>query len=284
MQRASQTRLANDGLEGTTVKGAGLKGKGAHREHQQGQGKRFVEPYPFTPEQRTGISEALAAVGLGDEMSREIFIGAIAYDLAVLESAPSTVADATATALPPPPEPPRPEPDPGGAQQGRPLDGGALATAAASLCALLGKLSAEQQRALGASLRAHDPFQRDHGPDYLAALRTEIGRLASTAAELAETDAQHGRASGDRHQLSGDSAGGRHGLPEQAASTTEDASTKAATAFIRHAASVYEQCFDGRPDVDAEHPFMLALGAIAEHTGVAIPIAPAQVQQALIGG
>jgi hypothetical protein len=48
--------------------------------------KRFVEPYPYSDEQRAAIAAAIAAEGIGDEMAQDIFIGAIAYDLAALKA------------------------------------------------------------------------------------------------------------------------------------------------------------------------------------------------------
>ena len=56
--------------------------------------KRFVEPYPYTDEQRAEIAAALATDGVGDDTAREIFIGAIAYDLALLQAAASEPAQA----------------------------------------------------------------------------------------------------------------------------------------------------------------------------------------------
>ncbi|WP_462330371.1 hypothetical protein, partial [Thiohalocapsa halophila] len=46
--------------------------------------QHFVEPYPYTAAQRTAIERTLADCEVGDATAREIFIGAIAYDLAVL--------------------------------------------------------------------------------------------------------------------------------------------------------------------------------------------------------
>ncbi len=60
--------------------------------------KRFVEPYPYTDEQRAAIAATLATDGVGDDTAREIFIGAIAYDLALLEAAAKEPAPAPSPA------------------------------------------------------------------------------------------------------------------------------------------------------------------------------------------
>ncbi|WP_462330442.1 hypothetical protein, partial [Thiohalocapsa halophila] len=68
--------------------------------------------------------------------------------------------------------------------------------------------------------------------------------------------------------------------PPAAPASAADAEAMA-LAFIRHAAKVYEQCFDDRPAAAAEGPFAQVLRSIAEATDIAIPTDTAMLQRAL---
>jgi len=242
--------------------------------------KHFVEPYPYTADQRDAITRALADCGLGDATAREIFIGAIAYDLAVLAAA------LKASAEPAPPEatgPPEPEAlRESQASASLPVPNAAdLAERARTLVRTLDALDESGRSALLTAVAEADPFRRDHGPAYLAALHAEIARLASAAATIADTGAVRTApvappcGPNDRKPSSRKSATIR-GKP-----SAGDKDAQSALSFIRHAASVYEQCFDARPDPAADAPFARVLTAVAAATGIRIPTGADLLRRAL---
>jgi hypothetical protein len=254
--------------------------QGREQDQEHKQGKRFVEPYPFTEAQRAGIAAALAKIGLGDEMSRDIFIGAIAYDLAVLESTLRAETDAPGPHAAQVTSKPEPKPEPEAEPSTASAPATDLAQAADALAKALAALSVEQRDALCRALAAQDSYRRDYGVGYLRALGLELGRVADAAA-LAPAAAGGAKSSkGAAAAESGRDA--RAGQPDaDLAKGAEQGEPSRALPFIRHAASVYEQCFDARPGVGMDQPFVHALEAVAEHTGVAIPLAPARLQAAL---
>jgi len=242
--------------------------------------KHFVEPYPYTADQRDAITRALADCGLGDATAREIFIGAIAYDLAVLAAA------LKASAEPAPPEatgPPESEAlRESQASASLPVPSAAdLAERARTLVRTLDALDESGRSALLTAVAEADPFRRDHGPAYLAALHAEIARLASAAATIADAGAGRTaplappRGPNDRKPLSRKSAKIR-GKP-----SAGDKDAQSALGFIRHAASVYEQCFDARPAPAADAPFARVLTALATATGIPIPTGADLLRRAL---
>jgi hypothetical protein len=246
--------------------------------------KRFVEPFQYDEVQRRAILEALAEAGLDDD-TREIFVGAIAYDLALLQAA----AGETALA-----ERQRSEREPATQDQAARVDatkGGAdtagpLAETARSLAAQLEGLSAGQRDALADALRRSDPFDRAHDDAYLRALLGEIRRIAEAAADIAQPASM--RVSTAAVAAPEQSSTGSTTKPPATRSSQRpapDQQTKppseAAIAFIRHAAKVYEQCFEARPSSKSSDPFARVLKVIAKATGVPVPSQTRVLKQAL---
>lgn len=266
-------------------------------------GRRFVEPYPYTETQRAAIIAALAGAGLGDETAREVFVGAIAYDLAVLAEALRATAEAA------------PEDDTAGdrtddraqdaehhsqppeASAAAPPDTekreGELALAAAHLAELLDALGTDGREHLVRALDASDTFGRSHGEAYLAALTREVRQVAEAAASLPQSrQARAAReptpASADRREptrSASDAVSKRKPAPKSAPAASETAgraqAPEAVLAFIRHAAAVYEQCFDMRPTSKVSDPFARALAAVARSTEIALPIRARLLKAAL---
>lgn len=130
-------------------------------------GKRFVEPYRLSHEQRAGIVAALQAHGVGDDDSRSLFAAAMEYDLAGCQvlTAPS-------------PEPARaPRPRLSAADKAI----AEVATAARALAEQVGRLDAGTIVRLQAALKEADRFKRTYGDDYLRSLRCELERVAAVA-------------------------------------------------------------------------------------------------------
>ncbi|MCG6943556.1 MAG: hypothetical protein LJE69_20185 [Thiohalocapsa sp.] len=242
--------------------------------------KHFVEPYPYTAEQRKTVSEALADCGLGDATAREIFIGAIAYDLAVLKAALATRTEPQSVAEPPPAAAKIAERQPLATRSGSQAER-QLAERAQALLQALDALDEPACAALLSALTGSDPFRRDYGPAYLGALQVEVSRIARAAAAIA------GATTGD----AGPSEPAR-GEPEPTPPRRKPATArgkrsapaadeKSALGFIRHAASVYEQCFDAGPDPAPDAAFARMLKAVAAATDIAIPTDSQLLRRAL---
>jgi len=267
------------------------KARGSH-----GTGKRFVEPYQYDDEQRTAIAAAMAENGLGDDMTREIFIGAIAYDLALLQS-PKAAPEPLSGSAPKPASSPASDRASAGAPaaktaapvpstssgipavvaEPRSPSRSPLADAARGLAACLGQLDDGQRASLSTALKRSDPFDRAHGDSYLTAILREVERIAEAAFTLTAIPPLGPVATPDRGQEPEASAE-RKTAPKPSQRLAPD---PAAIAFIRHAASVYEQCFDAPPSVKPSDPFARVLAAIAKTTGIVIPIQAQVLKQAL---
>jgi hypothetical protein len=224
--------------------------------------KRFIEPYPFTEPQRQAIAAALTHIGLGDATAREIFIGAIAYDLAVLDDALARRGDTATPAREPAPATAAPA-DPSSAADTAVT---ALARPAQALADALAALDADSRTRLQDALGNSDRYRRDYGGAYLDALAGELTRLAAAAGTLS------------RPAATGSATAPKPRRKPRAASAPRSAADSG-LGFIRHAAKVFEQCFEAKPAADGA--FTRALGSIAEITGVAIPLDAPLLRHAL---
>ncbi len=242
--------------------------------------KHFVEPYPYTPAQRAAITKALAKSRLGDATARDIFIGAIAYDLAAFAAAlaqqPAPDAAAGGTAASEPATEPAAAATPRGALT-------VIADHARVLADALTGLDADRRTELADHLSATDPLGRAYGASSLDALGAEIGRLATLAGAADAAQAGPGvtataaPAAAPAPMRAIVEPPGATPSPTQLAAASE----ALALGFIRHAASVYEQCFDAQPEPDAAAPFAAVLQAVADATGIAIPTETDLLRQAL---
>ena len=261
--------------------------------------KRFVEPYPYSDEQRAAIAAAIAAEGIGDEMAQDIFIGAIAYDLAALkancEPPPADQpaeepTDATAAA-PADQAPAEPAAGPAAAQPASaaapaaaapapaPPADAALAASARALAAALSALDATQRAALAEALGEADRFARTHDDAYLEAVARELEAIAGAVDAL--TAAAPPGVAEPPAAPAGDALPAEPPAPAIVEIPEADRAAAGATAFIRHAASVWEQCFDAPPAAETSGAFARVLGTIAETTGVPIPTDAAALDAAL---
>lgn len=137
-------------------------------------GKRFVEPYRLSDEQRAAIAAPLAELGIGDAESRDLFAAAMEYDLAGCRDLAS-----------PEPQPPARKAKPSAEE--RRLR--ALAEAAQALADQLAGLDPKASERLALALSETDRFKRSYGDDYLRALRCELQRIAAAAPEPASVRA-----------------------------------------------------------------------------------------------
>ncbi len=205
-------------------------------------GKRFVEPHRLSAEQRDELSYALHENGIGDAESRRLFATAMEYDLAGCK-VPAKQGRLS-------------KPIPGRRVRTRSDD--ALADMASSaqiladrLANLTDALSARLQQGLSES----DRFGRTYGNDYLASLHRGLTHLAR--------------------------AGARQATPDQDPDQSEPAVPEEMLVFIRRAAGTFHECFEQQPTVEHGSPFMVAIRAIADTTGIDIPTDRGTVARAL---
>jgi len=235
--------------------------------------KRFVAPVRLDEAAREAIIGALESAGIGDASGREIFVGALGYDLANLLQA---VADETQVARPAsaglcnaPAQPAAAELKRATALSAELAALGALTEAARSLQAQLTALDDGGRERLSAALRRTDRFARDHGAGYLAALDAELAHLAA-AADAAKA------------------AAGFEGPPVPKPAPAKPAGrarAEAATlAFVRHVARVYSQCFDQAPSAKTNAPFAKVLRIIAKLTDAPLTLTAETLRRALADG
>jgi hypothetical protein len=218
----------------------------------------FVEPFPYSDSQRAAIIDALTQQGLGDASAREIFVGAIAYDLALLQHDGAQPMAAATSAVPPE------EPERAPVQPQTSPEHAALIETGQRFLQMLRALDEDDRTRLLDRLRQSDPFDRAHDDAYVVALGREIER---TVDALQALQPQAPPAPTER--------------PPPPAPRARRPEHPAGIAFIRHAASVYEQCFETRPPLKAGGPFAQVLAVIAKATGIAIPTTARALKEAL---
>lgn len=195
-------------------------------------GKRFVEPYRLSEAQRRAMLSPLEQQDIGDDESRSLFAAALEYDLAGCQ-------ELTEPAVPSPPAAPERPPS----QEDLAIT--ALAQAAESLAEQLRDLDDAAVLLLQQELADADRFRRSYGNDYLESLGYELRRVADA---------------GEPHEQDVPTAPG--GEPPISEDTRR---------FVLRAADAFEDCFELKPDAEPDSPFVAALAAIAEATGIGIP-------------
>lgn len=133
-------------------------------------GKRFVEPYRLSDDQRAAIIAPLEALGVGDAESRDLFAAAMEYDLAGCRDLTSSQ-----------PEQPARTPNPS-AEERRLRE---VAESAQALAEQLARLDQKATERLALALTESDRFKRGYGDDYLRALHCELQRIASATPKQA---------------------------------------------------------------------------------------------------
>jgi len=290
-------RAAGAGNRAGGERGSAQPGADAVAKPAQPSPKRFVEPYPFDDGQRRLIDQALVDAGVDDASGRAIFIGAIAYDVALLG------ADMKADEAPAePPAESRPQAaaaEPSADKRVADLNIERpslqalkqLVEAAAQLRQGLNALDPTDTTRLIDALNAEDPFARGHGPDYLAAVNAELGCIAAACGRMLHAagvpDADQAAGQADRAPSpppdtapAGSGASGA-ARSEQRGKSDRRATHPAAQRFVEDAARVYREAFDLQPTSRAGDPFARALKAIAKATGLPIPTNVATLKQVL---
>ncbi|ESQ14102.1 MAG: hypothetical protein N838_08770 [Thiohalocapsa sp. PB-PSB1] len=261
---------------------------GLHTSHAA-TSKRFVEPYQYSDQQYAAIEAALAANGLEDGTARAVFIGALAYDLAVLQSRipapaepPASPESSVVKAIPDADMDAQTSVPAARPQQIEPWMN--LVETASHLAAGLTALDDAERSELCTELRQSDPFDRACDAIYFNAVINEIQRIAQAADNHASKQApkQLEQGAPEPSRPSERSVKAKPLTPTAVKSGRINASAggtfshpsapePADLAFIRHAAGIFAQCFDQPPSAKTTEPFARVLRAVAKATGVAIP-------------
>lgn len=204
-------------------------------------GKRFVEPYRLSDEQRQSIVAALEDLPIGDDQSRSLFTAALEYNLSTGRKLMEPVAD---------PLPPPKEHKPGKEE----LAIAVLAQAAEGLAKHLQELESDASSLLQQELSKTDRFQRTYGENYLRCLGLELERIAGVAEPLKQSPPQ---------------------TPVELTLSEDE------RRFILHTADAFKDCFELAPTAEPDSPFLRTLEAIIQATGIRIPTGSATLSQAL---
>lgn len=204
-------------------------------------GKRFIEPYRLSEEQRRAMLVSLEQRQIGDEETRALFVASLEYGLAIC---PRLAAPAGPSPPPAREHPPDKE-NPAIA---------ALAEAAENLALRIEGLDDATSRRLQHELEDGDRFQRSYNEEYLQSLDCELRRFA------------------DIGEPPGQNAPSTSGEPVRAENTRR---------FVLHAADAFEDCFEIVPDAKPDSPFVTALEAIVAVVGISIPTDPATLARVL---
>lgn len=220
----------------------GVKAQSAELGGKRPSKTRFLEPYHLSSEHRAAMLDRLAAAGVGDAESRDLFASAIEYDIANARQA--GIQEETA---PPPSAAAEPAPEPQAAKDKAEL--AELADTARSVAEQIARLDTAAREALGAALRATDPFQRGYDANYFEAIGVELRRVAGAAANLP-------------------AAVCAADLPPAA---PEPPMSAGARRFVRRVARVYEEVLESKSSLMPDGPFLATLRLIAQETGIRLP-------------
>ena len=204
-------------------------------------GKRFIEPYRLSEEQRRTMLVSLEKRQIGDAETRPLFVASLEYGLAIC---PQLVVPVGPSAPPAQEHPPDKE-DPAIA---------ALAEAAESLALRLEGLDDDAWRLLQRELEDRDRFQRRYNEEYLTFLDCELRRFAN----IGEPPARNAPSASDEPALAED-----------------------ARRFVLRAAGAFEDCFEVAPDAEPDSPFVTALETIVAVVGIKVPTDPATLSRVL---
>ncbi|MEA3276636.1 MAG: hypothetical protein U9Q81_15350 [Pseudomonadota bacterium] len=194
-------------------------------------GKRFVEPYRLSEEQRAAVLTPLEGEGIGDPASRELFAAALEYDLGTWRQI-----------VEPEPKPKRPKVRPASNKADEAL--AELSKAAQILAEQLDRLDDGSTKQLQQGLKGTDRFKRSYGEDYLRSLRCELLRVAGA---------------------------GQPTRQQAEAPPSRPAISDSARDFLLRAAHVFGECFEITATAEPGAPFLTAIRAIVAATDVEVP-------------
>lgn len=207
------------------------------------EGPRFVEPFRFDAKQKNSLLQVLRRLRIGDTDGREIFMVAIAYDLAAYKA--QAVDELPATTQPESPQAPP--------AQGLALE--PMAAAITALCEQLDSLDGTSRERLVAELQRGDRFQRGYDERYLTELRCELDLLGQLCATPATASVQ--------------------------ATTPTPTLSPQARHLITRLANAYNDCFEDPPTADPEGPFAQVVVQLCQIAAIELPTDADSLTQAL---
>jgi hypothetical protein len=212
-------------------------------------GSRFVNPTQLDDDQKSRILTALTQKKIGDEMGRQIFIGAVEYQISAFSQQLQ------------PPVAPEPEPPP---RASSPAPDEALQTIAENAASLSRRIRALPDSAIE---RVTEMLAREAGPwrgydgRFLFELSLEIERIERACIAAA-------------------------GTPEPPPSGTEPEpesgpNRAVSRELVSKLAGAFSECFEMEPTAEENGPFQTTLEVLGEVTGLVIAHEPAFLAQVL---
>jgi hypothetical protein len=220
-------------------------------------GSRFVGPTQLDEDQKSRIYEALEKKKIGDELGRQIFIGAVEYQI-------SAFANRLERPVKAKPEKPQPRPRPRAPSRALEETLQAIVGNAASLSSLLRALPDGTKAQVTDRLASRDGLARTYGERYLSELSLEIDRLARacivTAGEAEPPECEP---------------------PEREPEPKPDPTVS--RELVAKLAGIFSECFEMEPTAEEGGAFRVALKVLGEVTGLTIEHEPAFLTRALVG-
>jgi hypothetical protein len=207
--------------------------------------QRFLEPQRLSDDQRTTLLAALAEAGVGDDESRGLFAAALEYDLARFPQLAAEQAAQQIDTTPPAAEE--------SAQDQLLLE---LAQGARALAERLQGLDAPAMQRLQQALTETDRFRRGYDNKYIECLREELMRIAAMASVCQ--------------------------VRAKPAKPKRPPVTDAERQLLQRLADAFSDCFEMRPTPD-QGPFVLALAAVTQVTGIRLPTDAKVLKDTLAG-
>lgn len=206
-------------------------------------GSRFVGPARLGDDQKLQLFEALEKNRVGDEMGRQIFVGAVEYQIsAFAHRLEHFVA---------------PESEPPGLDAAQEQTLRTIAEKARILSGLLRELPDSAKTQIIQGLATADELARGYDERYLQALEYEIGRLERACIVAL-------------------------GEPKPANSGQEPGPDPAVTReIVAKLAEIFSECFEMQPTADENGPFRASLRVIGKITGLTIGHEPEFLAQVL---
>ena len=204
-------------------------------------GSRFVGATHLDDYQKAQIFKALKKEKIGDEIGRQIFIGALEYQI-------STFAERLERRM-------DPEPEADGLNAAVQNTLKAIVEKAHALSDLLRQFPDGAKANLISNLTAQDERGRGYDERYLCELGCEVDRLERASAAAADQVA----------------VGPEPALPNPASSSD----------FVAKLADVFSECFEMQPTPDANGPFRASLLVLGDVTGLVIGSEPEFLSRAL---
>lgn len=249
--QSTHPRLLRNKALGNAAPDSGAKSKA---KQAIAKGSRFVGPTQLDEAKKMQLCNALERLGIGDEMGRAIFVGAVEYQIgAFAEQLESTIEPEHG-----PETEPKPKPRVVSAALEPTLQ--AIVGNAASLSSLLRALPEDAIASVIDTLADQDDHRRSHDGRYLSELASALDRLGHACIIAA----------------------GKPARPKAKPKPEPDPEPKPKPAppsaanreLVAKLAGAFHQCFESEPTADEDGAFRATLGVLNDVTGLSIAREP----------